>query len=292
MHWARMTETRQLSGRSERRLLRGLPDPNLPARLSMPKLNGWDMFELSMRDIQDHYSKHHFSAAEYVAYCIEYIRVGQSISPRRHRDQPGSRGHRLAAREPRARFAARSTASRRWSRTTSPPGTRRLARVREQMRGEGIDAALSSGGGERGLDALLLCDCKGLGQHYAAQAGYPVVCIPVGLDADGFSRWDCRCSARRGGRRGWSGGWAGAIEDPVEPRGWVEAHPRLGLRTWGPENIPIEKVGTKGGGELPLSTGPRRCLRRQRGWGCRICRCRVGNGKSVPNYYARSRPWR
>lgn len=41
----------------------------------MPKLNGWDMFELGVRDIQEHYSRHHFSAAEYVAYCIEYIRV-------------------------------------------------------------------------------------------------------------------------------------------------------------------------------------------------------------------------
>lgn len=93
MDWARMTGTRQLSGQYERRLRRGPPDPNLPARLSMPKLNGWDMFELSVRA------------------------TSKNTTP-----------SSTTTSEPRARFAARSTASRRWSRTTSPPRTRRRRR--------------------------------------------------------------------------------------------------------------------------------------------------------------------
>jgi amidase len=36
------------------------------------------------------------------------------------------------------------------------------------------------------LDALLFCDRKGIGQQYAAQAGYPIICIPIGLDDEGM----------------------------------------------------------------------------------------------------------
>src|SRR6266436_2595119 len=36
------------------------------------------------------------------------------------------------------------------------------------------------------LDALLFCDVKAGGIQIAAQAGYPVITIPIGLDPDGM----------------------------------------------------------------------------------------------------------
>lgn len=38
---------------------------------------------------------------------------------------------------------------------------------------------------ERQLGGLLFCDRRGIGQQYAALAGYPIVCISIGLDTHG-----------------------------------------------------------------------------------------------------------
>lgn len=59
-----------------------------------------------------------------------------------------------------------------------------LKHTQSQCREHGIDAALASHGEE--LDALLFCDIKRGGIQIAAQAGYPVLTIPVGLDPDGM----------------------------------------------------------------------------------------------------------
>ncbi|RYP10609.1 hypothetical protein DL764_000579 [Monosporascus ibericus] len=72
-----------------------------------------------------------------------------------------------------------------------------LRHIRRQTRENGIDAALKGyrggrgdGGGEPAvtiaLDALLFCDRRDIGQQYAAQAGYPIICIPVGVDENGL----------------------------------------------------------------------------------------------------------
>ncbi|KAI1336750.1 amidase [Xylariaceae sp. FL0016] len=65
-----------------------------------------------------------------------------------------------------------------------------LAHIRRQTRQNGIDAALShvqEGEAEPvRLDALIFCDRRGIGQQYAAQVGYPVICIPIGLDNHGM----------------------------------------------------------------------------------------------------------
>lgn len=65
-----------------------------------------------------------------------------------------------------------------------------LKHITSQCRENGIDAALkhrnqpNSQGVE--LDALLFCDVKRGGIQIAAQAGYPVLTIPAGLDPDGM----------------------------------------------------------------------------------------------------------
>ncbi|KAK5951944.1 hypothetical protein OHC33_006830 [Knufia fluminis] len=65
-----------------------------------------------------------------------------------------------------------------------------LKHIQKQTRDNGIDAALKyhdpESEFEAQLDALLFCDRRGIGQQYAAQAGYPIVCIPIGLDAKGL----------------------------------------------------------------------------------------------------------
>ena len=60
-----------------------------------------------------------------------------------------------------------------------------LKHIQTQCRQNGIDAALQHG--EEQLDTLLFCDVKGGGIQIAAQAGYPIISIPVGLDEDGMS---------------------------------------------------------------------------------------------------------
>lgn len=64
-----------------------------------------------------------------------------------------------------------------------------LKHITSQCRENGIDAALkhtAEGGKEVHLDALLFCDVKRGGIQIAAQAGYPVITVPVGLDPDGM----------------------------------------------------------------------------------------------------------
>lgn len=75
-----------------------------------------------------------------------------------------------------------------------------LKHIQSQCRGNGIDAALKCPPAHRRsrpacddsvdsdelLDALLFCDVKAGGIQIAAQAGYPVLTIPIGLDPDGM----------------------------------------------------------------------------------------------------------
>ena len=62
--------------------------------------------------------------------------------------------------------------------------------IRKQTRERGIDAALLhhtiDSGKKETLDALLFCDIKMGGVCIAAQAGYPVIALPVGLDPEGI----------------------------------------------------------------------------------------------------------
>lgn len=101
-----------------------------------------------------------------------------------------------------------------------------LAHIQRQTRENGIDAALvyrkdskvqgeededPTGQEEEELDALLFFDRRGIGQQYAAQAGYPIICIPVGLDEHGMP---VSLSLQH---KAWNEGklikWASAIED-------------------------------------------------------------------------------
>ncbi|OAP55301.1 hypothetical protein AYL99_10274 [Fonsecaea erecta] len=74
-----------------------------------------------------------------------------------------------------------------------------LKHIQYQCRENGIDAALKCPSGSRRrqsdgdeeveeelLDALLFCDVKAGGIQIAAQAGYPIMTIPIGLDPDGM----------------------------------------------------------------------------------------------------------
>ncbi|KFY44701.1 hypothetical protein V494_01368 [Pseudogymnoascus sp. VKM F-4513 (FW-928)] len=69
-----------------------------------------------------------------------------------------------------------------------------LQYVRDQTRGNGIDAALryqpDPSKPAVQLDALLLADRTGPGQQLAAQAGYPIITIPVGVDTDEMDNQD------------------------------------------------------------------------------------------------------
>ncbi|KIX05563.1 uncharacterized protein Z518_06435 [Rhinocladiella mackenziei CBS 650.93] len=95
-----------------------------------------------------------------------------------------------------------------------------LKHIQSQCRENGIDAALrcppehrrsGSADAEELLDALLFCDVKAGGIQIAAQAGYPVMTIPIGLDPDGMplpltlqhSAWQEEKLVK----------WASAIED-------------------------------------------------------------------------------
>ncbi|KAK5538358.1 hypothetical protein LTR23_006983 [Exophiala sp. CCFEE 6169] len=67
-----------------------------------------------------------------------------------------------------------------------------LKHIQTQCRENGIDAALRcppehrKGSEDETLDALLLFDIKAGGIQIAAQAGYPVMTLPIGLDPDGM----------------------------------------------------------------------------------------------------------
>ena len=96
-----------------------------------------------------------------------------------------------------------------------------LAWIRKQCRENGLDAALNGFSftssqqrhkdGPSQLDALILIDRKGVGMQYAAQAGYPIISIPIGLDDEGMPV-GLSLQHTRGTERDlvW---WASAIED-------------------------------------------------------------------------------
>jgi amidase len=97
-----------------------------------------------------------------------------------------------------------------------------LNHIQTQCREHGVDAALNhiaADGKTIKLDALLLCDRLGPGQQIAAQAGYPVISIPIGLDDEGLpvglslqhTAWEEDTLIK----------WASAIESVVrETLGW------------------------------------------------------------------------
>lgn len=128
-----------------------------------------------------------------------------------------------------------------------------LAHIRKQTREKGIDAALQYAGTKTGdrehaaqesttispqeLDALLFFDRRGIGQQYAAQAGYPIICIPIGLDTYqmpvSLSIQHTAWSERRLIR------WASAIEDL-----WARKNgprPRPTYRNHTAKAVPIER---------------------------------------------------
>ena len=133
-----------------------------------------------------------------------------------------------------------------------------LHHIQRQCRENGIDAALQdhspearSRGGHLGdqeqlLDALLFCDVKAGGIQIAAQAGYPVLSIPIGLDPEGMpvpltlqhSAWQEDKLVK----------WASAIEDLIKVH--KEQNPTLATSRLGRtppsyhnhlrKNIPVE----------------------------------------------------
>lgn len=136
-----------------------------------------------------------------------------------------------------------------------------MSYIQKKSRKEGIDAALkhvTEDGQTIEFDALLLCDRKGVGQQMAAQAGmlvgevffrisakydsgYPIICIPIGLDAFGIpvslsllhSAW----------KEGPLIKWASAIEDLLnENLGW---RPTPQYRNHMSKNIPINRPPAK-----------------------------------------------
>lgn len=116
-----------------------------------------------------------------------------------------------------------------------------LAYCRQKSQAEGIDAALLYQPDPSipaiQLDALLIADRKAAGMQMAAQAGYPIITIPVGVDPD-----------EKGGRpfglsfhhTAWQEGrllrWASAVEDLL---GGPSARPRPKYKQWQATNIPI-----------------------------------------------------
>ncbi|KAF2152653.1 amidase signature enzyme [Myriangium duriaei CBS 260.36] len=117
-----------------------------------------------------------------------------------------------------------------------------LGHIHKQTRENGIDAALTYKDPDTGktiqLDGILFCDRKGIGQQYAAQAGYPIVCIPIGLDSQGLpvslsiqhSAWQEEKLVK----------WASAIEDLWRWKAGPRPMPQY--NNMGAKNIPIEKA--------------------------------------------------
>ncbi|CAL8582722.1 hypothetical protein XPA_008370 [Xanthoria parietina] len=116
-----------------------------------------------------------------------------------------------------------------------------LQYIRYQCRDRGIDAALhlnNDGSTTIEFDALLLCDHKQAGQQLAAQAGYPIITIPIGTDTDGLpvslsfqhTAWQERKLIK----------WASAVEDLIlEVQGW---RPTPQYRSFHSKNIPIDPI--------------------------------------------------
>lgn len=63
-----------------------------------------------------------------------------------------------------------------------------LKHIQSQCCENGIDAALCDPAKDSAtqLDALIFCDVKAGGIQIAAQAGYPIISVPIGLDPDGM----------------------------------------------------------------------------------------------------------
>lgn len=116
-----------------------------------------------------------------------------------------------------------------------------LGYIQHQSRAQGIDAALnvnSEGGNIAEFDALLLCDRKGAGQQLAAQAGYPIISIPIGTDSSGYP---VSLSLQH---KAWQEGtlikWASAIEDLVHHiYGW---RPTPTYKMHQSKNIPLDPL--------------------------------------------------
>ncbi len=115
--------------------------------------------------------------------------------------------------------------------------------VQTMCRTHGIDAALqqtSEDGESFQLDGLLACDRRGVVGQIAAQAGYPIICIPIGLDSEGIP------VALSIHQTAWEEGklirWASAIEDLVHERfSW---RPTPEYRMAHSKNIPVYKEDT------------------------------------------------
>lgn len=115
-----------------------------------------------------------------------------------------------------------------------------LSHIRKQCRENGIDAALrykdQKTGKKAELDALLFCDIKGAGQQIAAQAAYPIINLPIGIDPDGMpvsltlqhTAW----------REGTLVKWASAIEDLI--RGELGSRETPKYKNHLAKNIPVE----------------------------------------------------
>lgn len=111
-----------------------------------------------------------------------------------------------------------------------------LKHIQSQCRENGIDAALKSPDSPRILDALLFCDIKMAGQCIAAQAGYPIIAIPIGLDPYGMpvsltvqhSAWEEARLVK----------WASAIEDLVRHKQGPRRTPAY--RNHLAKNVPVE----------------------------------------------------
>ena len=114
-----------------------------------------------------------------------------------------------------------------------------LEHTRKQSRENGFDAALKrvdENGETTTFDAMLICDDKGAGQQLAAQAGYPIITIPVGLDNKGMP---VGLSIHH---TAWQEGvlikWASAIEDLLHESNGRRATPTF--RNYTSKNIPID----------------------------------------------------
>lgn len=115
-----------------------------------------------------------------------------------------------------------------------------LEHIHRQSRQNGIDAAMlyndPSTNKTQQLDALLFCDENGIGQQYAAQAGYPVIAIPIGINARGMpvslsfqgTAW-AECSLIR---------WASAVEDLLKKKNGARSKPCY--EKISSKNIPID----------------------------------------------------
>ncbi|KAF2230985.1 amidase signature enzyme [Viridothelium virens] len=108
---------------------------------------------------------------------------------------------------------------------------------------KGIDAALchrAASGEVIMLDALIMSDRKGVGQQMAAQAGYPIITIPVGLDAAGISVG--MSLHQTAFHEGVLVKWASAIEEVRnEVLGW---RPMPKYHFYHSKNVPIGKSHT------------------------------------------------